>query len=65
VSKKMLGASAILIAFHPLTMACHYGLFRKKRPTNADGDYKYAAWEEILILLLSLICAVVAATASG
>lgn len=61
MSKKMLGGATILIAFHPLAMAAHYGLFRKERPRGANDDFLYAPTEEIVIVCLSLIFASVAA----
>lgn len=61
-SRKVLAAAGTLIAFHPLTMAAHYGLpYRKQRPKGKGGDYRYAPIEEILTLALSLTLAILAA----
>lgn len=61
-SRKVLAAAGTLIAFHPLTMAAHYGLpYRKQRPKKNNGDFRYAPIEEILTLALSVILAVLAA----
>ncbi len=57
-SRRVLAGAATLIAFHPLTMAAHYGIpYRKTRPKAADGDFKYLPIEEILTLLVSAACA--------
>lgn len=63
MSKRMLGGAATLIAFHPVTMAAHYGLFRhrQERPRGQDDDFLYAPPEEIVICCLSLVAAGIAA----
>lgn len=65
-SRKVLAAAVTLIAFHPLTMAAHYGLpYRKARPKGKDGDFRYAPIEEILTLCVSLALAAGAARSVG
>ena len=71
-SLRILAGAAILIAFHPLTMAAHYGIpYRKKRPErlvcheNHDHnddcyDAKYAPVEELITIFVSLIVTIVA-----
>lgn len=61
ISKRMLAGAATLIAFYPLTMAAHYGLFRNERPRGQDDDFLYAPPEEIVIWCLSLVTAGIAA----
>jgi hypothetical protein len=57
-SRKVLAAAGTLIAFHPLTMAAHYGLpYRKQRPKKKNGDFQYAPIEEILTLSVSFVLA--------
>lgn len=65
LSKRMLAFASTLIAFHPLTMAAHYGLFRQERPTGKNGDFLYAPSEEIVSLCVSIGLAVAAAVASA
>lgn len=58
-SRRVLAAAGTLIAFHPLTMAAHYGLpYRKQRPTKKNGDFKYAPIEEILTFGVSVALAI-------
>jgi hypothetical protein len=60
-SRRVLAGAATLIAFHPLTMAAHYGIpYRRARPRAKDGDFQYAPIEEILTLGVSLVLAGVA-----
>jgi hypothetical protein len=63
-SRRMLAIAATLIACHPLTMAVHYGLFRKERPLGLDGDFQYASKEEIVTVCLSIALAASAAVVS-
>jgi hypothetical protein len=61
LKKIILAAAAILIAFHPITTAGHYGLLSGRgrgRYLNSKGDYPYATEEEILSFVLSLIITV-------
>jgi hypothetical protein len=61
-SRMVLAAAGVLIAFHPLTMAAHYGLpYRKQRPKRKDGDFQYAPVEEIVMFGISVGCASLAA----
>ncbi len=63
----VLAAGYVLIAFHPITMAAHYGLFRKggrplvrtKEGDEKGGDYPYATTEEIVIFVCSLVVSAV------
>ena len=65
-SRRALAAGAVLIAFHPLTMAAHYGLpYRKRRPRRKDGGLVYATLEEFITLLVSLVVAFIAVRLVG
>ena len=71
-SLRVLAGAAALIAFHPLTMAAHYGIpYRKARPvrlvcneshTHSEECYdaQYAPVEEVITFAVSLILAVFA-----
>ena len=60
-SRRTLAAAGVLIAFHPLTMAAHYGLpYRKQRPIRKNGALQYATLEEIITLVVSLVVAFLA-----
>jgi hypothetical protein len=61
-SRRVLAAAGALIAFHPVTMAAHYGLpYRKQRPVGKDGDSQYAPLEEIVTFGISVALAFLAA----
>lgn len=61
-SRRVLAAAGALIAFHPVTMAAHYGLpYRKQRPRRKDEDFQYAPVEEIVTFGVSIACAALAA----
>ncbi len=61
-SRSVLAAAGALIAFHPVTMAAHYGLpYRKQRPRRKDGDFQYAPVEEIVTFGVSVAFAALAA----
>jgi hypothetical protein len=61
LSRMVLGAGYVLIAFHPFTMAAHYRLWsreaRNKYVTD-EKDYPYATGEELLSAALSIVLAV-------
>jgi hypothetical protein len=64
LSRIVLGAGYVLIAFHPFTIAAHYRLWSResKRDHVTDGkDYPYATGEELISASLSIILAVVSA----
>jgi hypothetical protein len=64
LSRIVLGAGYVLIAFHPFTMAAHYRLWSRegKSGHGTDGkDYPYATGEELISASLSIILAVLSA----
>jgi hypothetical protein len=68
LSRMVLGAAYVLIAFHPLTMAAHYRLWSKhgrNKYVTAGKDYPYATGEEIVSSSFSIVVAVLAATYIG
>jgi hypothetical protein len=68
LSRMVLGAGYVLIAFHPFTTAAHYRLWNKARRNKyvTDGkDYPYATGEELLSASLSIVLAILAAAYIG
>jgi hypothetical protein len=68
LSRMVLGAGYVLIAFHPITMAAHYRLWSKQGRGKymADGrDYPYVTGEELISASLSVVLAVLAAAYIG
>ncbi len=68
LSRIVLGAGYVLIAFHPFTMAAHYRLWRRESKSDhvRDGkDYPYASGEELLSASLSIILVVLSAVYIG
>ena len=68
LSRMVLGAGYVLIAFHPFTMAAHYRLWSRdgRNKYVADGkDYPYATVEELASSSLSIVLAVLAAACIG
>jgi hypothetical protein len=68
LSRVVLGAGYVLIAFHPFTMAAHYRLWSRdgrNKYVTAGKDYPYATGEELVSSSLSIILAVLAATYIG
>ena len=64
LSRIVLGAGYVLIAFHPFTMAAHYRLWSGERNSSNVMDGKkspYATGEELLSASLSMILAVLSA----
>lgn len=64
LSRMILGAGYVLIAFHPFTTAAHYRLWSRKGRSKyiTDGkDYSYATGEELVSSSLSVVLAVLAA----
>jgi hypothetical protein len=64
LSRIVLGAGYVLIAFHPFTVAAHYRLWSRESKSGnvADGkDNPYATGEELLSASLSMILAVLSA----
>ena len=64
LSRMVLGAGYVLIAFHPFTMAAHYRLWSRdgRNKYVTDGkDYPYAKGEELVSALISIILAVLSA----
>jgi hypothetical protein len=64
----VLGGAFVLIAFHPFTIAAHYGLWRRKdKSRNAtDGSSSpYANREELSTSLLSVLIAILVASYIG
>jgi hypothetical protein len=68
LSRMVLGAGYVLIAFHPFTMAAHYLLWnrggRSKYITDGN-DYPYATGEELVSSSLSVLLAILAAAYIG
>jgi hypothetical protein len=68
LSRVVLGAGYVLIAFHPFTMAAHYRLWSRvgrNKYVTAGKDYPYATGEELVSSSLSIILAVLAVTYIG
>jgi hypothetical protein len=68
LSRVVLGAGYVLIAFHPFTLAAHYRLWSRdgrNKYVTAGKDYPYATGEELVSSSLSIILAVLAATYIG
>jgi hypothetical protein len=68
LSRMVLGAGYVLIAFHPFTMAAHYRLWSRdgRNKYVTDGkDYPYATGEELVSSSLSILLAVLAAACIG
>ena len=68
LSRMVLGAGYVLIAFHPFTTAAHYRLWSRasKSGNVTDGkDHPYATGEELLSASLSMILAVLSALYIG
>ncbi len=68
LSRMVLGAGYVLIAFHPFSMAAHYRLWSRadrNKYVTAGKDYPYATNEEFVSSSLSIILAVLAATYIG
>ena len=68
LSRVVLGAGYILIAFHPFTMAAHYRLWSRdgrNKYVTAGKDYPYATGEELASSSLSIVLAVLAAACIG
>jgi len=68
LSRVVLGAGYVLIAFHPFTMAAHYRLWSRdgrNKYVTAGKDYPYATGEELVSSSLSIILAVLASTYIG
>jgi|ERR1700678_3636263 hypothetical protein len=64
LSRIVLGAGYVLLAFHPFTMAAHYRLWRRERKSGNVTDGKvnpYATGEELLSASVSMILAVLSA----
>jgi len=64
LSRMVLGAGYVLIAFHPFTVAAHYRLWSKDgiRMHVRDGkDHPYATGEELVSSSLSIVLAILAA----
>jgi hypothetical protein len=61
LKKTILIAAVILLAFHPITTAAHYGLLSMRGRdyyVNSKGDYPYATREEVISFILSLLITV-------
>ena len=68
LSRVVLGAGYVLIAFHPFTMAAHYRLWSRdgrNKYVTAGKDYPYATGEELASSSLSIVLAVLAAACIG
>lgn len=68
LSRMVLGAGYVLIAFHPFTMAAHYRLWSRasKSGNVTDGkEHPYTTGEELLSASLSMILAVLSALYIG
>ncbi len=68
LSRMVLGAGYVFIAFHPITMAAHYRLWSRDGRSKyvTDGkDYPYATREELVTSSLSVALAILAAALIG
>jgi hypothetical protein len=68
LSRMILGAGYVLIAFHPFTVAAHCRLWSregKSRYVTDRKDYPYATGEELVSSSLSVVLAVLAAAYIG
>ena len=68
LSRMVLGAGYVLIAFHPFTMAAHYRLWSRGDRSKyiTDGtDYPYATGEELVSSSMSVVLAILAAAYIG
>jgi hypothetical protein len=68
LSRMVLGAGYVLIAFHPFTTAAHYRLWSKKgrsQYVTDRKDYPYATREESISASLSIILAVLVSAYIG
>src|ERR1700728_4090864 len=68
LSRIVLGAGYVLIAFHPFTMAAHYRLWSRggKSKHITDGKhYPYATAEELVSSSMSVVLAILAAAYIG
>jgi hypothetical protein len=68
LSRMVLGAGYVLIAFHPFTVAAHCRLWSREgqsRYVTDRKDYPYATGEELVSSSLSVVLAVLAATYIG
>jgi hypothetical protein len=68
LSRMVLGAGYVLIAFHPLTVAAHCRLWSregKSRYVTDSKDYPYATGQELVSSSLSVVLAVLAAAYIG
>jgi hypothetical protein len=64
LSRMVVGGAYVLIVFHPLTVAAHYRLWRRKgtsRPVTDDDRAPYANREELMTSLVSVLVATVVA----
>jgi len=68
LSRMVLSCAYILIAFHPVTIAAHYGLWRRKgksRKATDGSSSPYANREELSTSLLSVLIAILVASYLG
>jgi len=67
-SRTVLGGAYVLITFHPVTIAAHYSLWRRKGKNQkaTDGSSSpYTNREELSTLLLSVLIAILVASYLG
>ena len=61
-SRAVLSAAFVVMAFHPICMVGHYGLFsrrgREARIKSKDDDFQYCPWPEGLCIILQLFFAI-------
>jgi hypothetical protein len=68
LSRMVLGGAYVLIAFHPLTIAAHYRLWKQKDTSRKDIDgatSSYVNREELFASLLSSLLAIAVAAYLG
>ncbi len=68
LSRMVLGCAYVLIAFHPLTIAAHYRLWKRKDPGRKAIDKAnspYANREELAASFLSVLIAILVAAYLG
>jgi hypothetical protein len=68
ITRIVLGGGYVLIAFYPITVAAHFGLWTRDVPSRKIRDRAnspYVNREELITSILSILIAGVAATSMG
>ena len=64
-SRAVLAAALVLVVFYPIILAGHYRLFSKLGRSVYKVDVPYVTGQEAVLLVLSLLCAGLAAYVVG